>query len=166
MTPSTYSRKWVELLAAALRGGKHYGAPPFCVFDRDCGLNRQEFGVSELLFDILVAETTTVSAVRGKELRAITRAEWIIESELDPVRSSQVLRDLNKLVVGQARNKMLVVSRNQQFQTWLAKLIPQLMGNDYARIFLAEIPPPGAPDRSAGVSLSMLDRGHLTPILP
>lgn len=164
ITPSEYSGKWVSAFATALRAEGWYGQSSFCVFDRSCLDHKASFGVRELLYDILVAEVILVPAVRGRELRAITGAEWIIESELDPTRSNQVLRDLNKLVVGQARNKMLVVSRNPQFGPWLAKLMPQLLGRDSARVFLAEIPPPGAADRTEGVSLSMLDAGALRSI--
>ncbi|MDD2366027.1 MAG: hypothetical protein PHN84_07675 [Desulfuromonadaceae bacterium] len=78
------------------------------VFSKDHYDNRAEFGMNELLHDILVCTTGLSSAARHKKkLRYITSAIWQVESELKNDTHAALI-DFNKLVLGSATNKLFI----------------------------------------------------------
>jgi len=101
------SKNWVEALGAGLR--EHYNNQPNVrVFTKHYGENRLEFGMNEILYDVMVCETAyTKSATGGKQLAYVTKALWQVESEFAK-NSRGALYDFNKLVVGTADSKLFV----------------------------------------------------------
>ena len=75
--------------------------------------NKDEFLLTEFLFDVTVAEIEYVQSLerKSKGLPFVSKCKWIIESEFDTGNSRQILLDLSKLVVATAENKLLVVSQ-------------------------------------------------------
>ena len=75
------SKNFVETLASQLR--KEYQAQHnIFVLSKHYDKTRTEFGLNELLYDILVCETDHVASVLEKEtLTYVTKAVWEIESE-------------------------------------------------------------------------------------
>jgi hypothetical protein len=77
---------------------------------------RAQFGMQELLFDVVVFEKGEVVATGGELLCFVRKGLWIVESELAR-NSRQALYDFNKLVLGNATNKLFVgpqVSRSER----------------------------------------------------
>lgn len=139
------SAAWVNALAnrlAAGDGGRESQESAHRVFSRTESGNRTEFRTNEFLFDILVAEERTVSAARGKPLAALSRAIWIVESELKQFDSRDVLIDLNKLVLAKADNKVLVVSSGTPLVAWAQDVMREMLDPHESNIFLVTIPHP------------------------
>ena len=138
------SAAWVSALADELRACSEAFAADgeIVVFCRANERNRPEFRTNELLFDILVAEIRTVQSVRGKRLQALSKALWVVESELKRTDSRDVLIDLNKLVVAQAINKILVISGSTSLVDWAQKMMAMLLDPKESNVFLVTIPHP------------------------
>lgn len=82
--------------------------PTVSVLHRHDGENRERFGLSELLFDILVCQTVkTKSAARRKELTFVKRGLWAVESELAK-NSREAIFDFNKLILSSCESKLFV----------------------------------------------------------
>jgi hypothetical protein len=88
---------------------EEYAADPSVrVFSKHYDGNRQEFGLDELLYDVLVCRVDGVaSSAHGKRLLYVRDALWQVESEFARD-SGQALMDFNKLVLGSAENKLSV----------------------------------------------------------
>lgn len=103
------------------------------VLARSRATNRAEFGLNELLHDILVCE---VENLPGSQYVRITKAHWQIESEFS--RSAfEAVRDFNKLVLGSAENKLFVgtaTSRPQARLSLLAPIAAACTGNVFAAL--------------------------------
>ena len=138
------STNFVEELASLLRQqyktnssvrvfSKHYK-------DR---IQRLEFGLNELLYDVLVCETDTVSSSSGRgTLRFVSKAIWQIESEF--ARNSwQAVYDFNKLVLGSSENKLFIGPQGGNEQEFLKRLIP-LASRCSSNAFVALVPHPSA----------------------
>jgi hypothetical protein len=140
------SAAWVSALAEQLRVYSESCAPkgPVVSFCRGYDGNRSEFRTNELLFDVLVAETTTVPSVKRKtrRLHALSKALWVVESELKRTDSRDVLIDLNKMVVAKSANKLLVVSGSTRLVEWSMERMAELLDPFESNVFLATIPHP------------------------
>jgi len=114
---------WVEALGAGLR--EHYSDQPNVrVFTKHYGENRLEFGMNEILYDVMVCETAyTESAGRGRKLAYVTKALWQVESEFAK-NSREALYDFNKLVVGTADSKLFVGPRTHDVKAFRDCLLP------------------------------------------
>jgi hypothetical protein len=78
------------------------------VFSRGYRLNRRDFGVNELLYDIAIVRVESVESSRQKKnLLYIKETLWQVESEF-ALNSRQSLIDFNKLVLGSAQNKLFI----------------------------------------------------------
>jgi hypothetical protein len=101
------SSKFVERIASLFREDCK-GQSSVFVLSRDSGAHRKDLGVNELLYDILICHTDLViSSDKHKKLAFITNAIWQIESEFARD-SRQAIYDFNKLVVGNAANKLFI----------------------------------------------------------
>ncbi len=147
------SARWVGALAARLK--LLHAADSVAAFCRSDSSNRPQFRINELLFDILVAQTRPVKSANGKDLLAVSRALWVVESELNRSDSRDVLIDLNKLVVAQADNKVLAVSAATPLVGWAAAVMAELLDPIESDVYLVTIPHPehwsGANPMSADV---------------
>jgi hypothetical protein len=104
------SRAWVGVLAEQFQK-RYEGDPEIRVFSKHDYSNRKDFGLNELLYDIVVCRVGEVkSSVRGKTLLFIKEVLWQIESEFAHD-SRKALVDFNKLVLGSAKNKLFIGSR-------------------------------------------------------
>lgn len=107
------SQRFVACLAKALRSA--YKDPDIEVmsmhlFEDGSDSVRQmrtQFGMQELLFDIVVFQKGETIASGGEILSFVSKGLWIVESELAKD-SRQALYDFNKLVLGHATNKLFV----------------------------------------------------------
>lgn len=106
------ARNWVKTLGEQFR--HFFEAYPerddsdIRVFSKYDPTNRKDFGLNEYLFDILVCMVGKVtSANQGKELYYIREAIWQVESEF-ALDTRQALIDFNKLVIGNAPNKLFI----------------------------------------------------------
>lgn len=104
------SHSFVENIASALRS--HYdGNTSVRVFSRGCDINRAEFGINELLYDITVCSTAKIPSTRhGIDHTYITGSLWQIESEVEKGDYREGLLDFNKLVLGESENKLFIGS--------------------------------------------------------
>lgn len=98
---------------------------------------RREFGLNELLFDILVCETDRVtSSNRKKVLTYVTKSIWQIESEFSR-NSREAMYDFNKLVLGASENKLFIgpqVSNERAFLQPLEKPARYCASNTYVAL--------------------------------
>lgn len=141
--------------------------PDVRVFHKGDDGNRAEFGLNELLYDVCVCRTDECpSARQGTLLRYVTKALWQVESEFARD-SSEALKDLNKLVIGTAENKLFVGPRLTAPAVelaYLGALLPaarRCTGNVYAALVGH---PDGWPASEAGVVARRLTEGRWQPI--
>ena len=117
------SRRFVEAVATRFR--RHFRAHSLIrVLSKHCADNRSEFGLNELLYDILVCEVGTVPAVGGAaQLAFVARALWQIESEF-AADTREALFDFNKLVLGAAPLKLFIGPQTSDDEAFLRTLLP------------------------------------------
>lgn len=116
------SRNFIATLARMLRD--HTRNPDIWVFSRDCATHRFEFGLNELLYDILVCEVgSTTSPRHSKALTFVRRALWQIESEF-AADAREAIFDFNKLVLGAAPNKLFIGPKTDNDEAFLESLFP------------------------------------------
>jgi hypothetical protein len=130
------SQNFVKTLAAQLRE-EYRDQKNVFVLSKDFGETRTEFGLNELLYDILVCETSHVASVIEKEtLTYITKAIWEIESEFAR-NSREAIYDFNKLVLGSSENKLFIgpqVSDEEGFLKPLNEVAKQCKSNTYVAL--------------------------------
>jgi hypothetical protein len=104
------SQYWVDALAAQFK--KCYeGDSEIRVFSKNDYSHRKDFGLNELLYDILVCRVGEVeSPVHKKKLCFIKEVLWQVESEFAHNTRSSLI-DFNKLVLGSGKNKLFIASQ-------------------------------------------------------
>lgn len=134
------SQSWVRVLAEQFRN--HYqGDPDIRVFSKDNYSNRRDFGLNELLYDIVVCRVGEVASVKHrKTLYFIKEAIWQVESEFAR-NSRQALVDFNKLVLGSAHNKLFVGLQVSKVKPFLDVLKPATRAC-HGNVFISLIPHP------------------------
>jgi len=117
------SRAWVAALADEFR--THYrGDPDVRVLSKHDPSNHREFGLNELLYDVLVCRVGTAPAANSPAtLTYVREALWQVESEFARD-SRQAVYDLNKLVLGAAPHKLFVGPQVSDEARFLAALLP------------------------------------------
>jgi hypothetical protein len=142
---SRRSRAWVAALHA--RFAVAYPQPPidqYAVFSKGRDENRKAFGLTELLFDLVVGRVDTTPAVRSTGLLTfIAEAIWQVESEFARNSRSAVI-DCSKLVLGSARNKLMVVP-DTAFEGQMRNALQPVAvaaASEGSRFFLARVPHP------------------------
>ena len=130
------SKNFVESLAGKMR--EHYrNSRNIFVLSKHSKHQQREFGLNELLFDILVCETDQVtSSDRKMPLTYITKAIWQIESEFAR-NSREALYDFNKLVLGASENKLFIgpqVSNHDRYLKTLEKPASHCDSNTYVAL--------------------------------
>ena len=104
------SQNWVKALTEQFKK-KYDGDSEIRIFSKSDDSNRKDFGLSELLHDVLVCKVDGVkSSVHKKKLYFIKEVLWQIESEFAHNTRSSLI-DFNKLVLGSAKNKLFVASQ-------------------------------------------------------
>lgn len=103
------SAAWVEHLAYEFRA-VYPADRQHAIFSQGCTANKKEYGVNELLFDILVCKTSTVvSPVHRVKLSCVTSALWAVESEFSNNTRSTIF-DFSKLAIAKATFKLMVIA--------------------------------------------------------
>ena len=104
------SRYWVEALAEQFQK-RYEGDSEIRIFTKSDYSNRRDFGLNELLHDILVCIVGEVeSSVHKTKLLFIKEVLWQVESEFAHD-SRKALVDFNKLVLGSGKNKLFIGSQ-------------------------------------------------------
>jgi len=104
------SRYWVKALAEQFKK-RYEGDSEIRVFSKTDPSNRKDFGLNELLYDVLVCKVGEVASfVHGKKLLFIKEVLWQVESEFAH-NSRSTLADFNKLVLGSGKNKLFICSQ-------------------------------------------------------
>jgi hypothetical protein len=134
------SKHFVEVLADALRQ-EYSSQPAIRVFSKHYEANRREFGMNEVLYDVLVAEAGYTEPIRGQQkLAYLRKALWQIESEFAHD-SRKALFDFNKLVVGAAERKLFVGPQVSDDQAFRSSLLPAAQCCS-GEVYLALLPHP------------------------
>jgi len=112
MNRSSY---WVEALAEQFK--KSYkGDSEIRIFTKGDYSNKKDFGLNELLHDVLVCKVGEVkSSVHKTKLLFIKEVLWQVESEFANNNRSTLL-DFNKLVLGSGKNKLFTCSQVRKGQ--------------------------------------------------
>jgi len=138
------SKNFVDALDERLRIQYQASMPSCRVLSKHNEKNRAEFGLNELLFDVLVCDTATTTSYRGSaELTYVTKAIWAIESELARD-SRQALFDFNKLVIAASDYKLFICSQaidGNDDEEFLSPLLSPAL-HCSGSVFVAFIPHP------------------------
>ena len=104
------SQKWVESIGNLFK--KNYAGELYRVFWRGHQANKDLFGTTEFLFDVTVGVISNTKSLQPepKPLPFISECPWIVESEFDKGNFRQIIIDMNKLLVGLAKNKLFIAS--------------------------------------------------------
>ena len=103
------SLSWVKSLAEQFKK-RYEGDPEIRIFDKSNYANRKDFGLNELLQDVLICRVGEVeSSLHKKKLCFIKEVIWQVESEFAHNTKSSLI-DFNKLVLGSAENKLFIAS--------------------------------------------------------
>ena len=142
----TRSQVWVEQLATHLQ--EFLGNDPAIrVLSKHNNAYKADFGLNELLYDVLACRVNKVAAARhGKLLVYIEEALWQIESEFAK-NSKQALIDFNKLVLGSGQNKLFVGPQVHDKQAFINTLLPAARACT-GNVYIALIPHPSEWERS------------------
>ena len=136
------SRSWVKALAEQFTK-RYEGDQEIRVFTQSDYSNRKDFGLNELLYDILVCKVGEVeSSLHKKKLCFITEVLWQVESEFaHNTRSSLV--DFNKLVLGSGKNKLFIASKVKKgTESSFLKVLQPAAGYCIGDVYVGMIPHP------------------------
>ena len=136
------SQYWVEALAEQFRK-RYEGDSEIRIFTKSDYSNRRDFGLNELLHDILVCKVGEVeSSVYKTKLFFIKEVLWQVESEFaHNTRNSLV--DFNKLVLGSAKNKLFIASQVKKgTEDAFLKVLHPAAGYCSSDVYVGMIPHP------------------------
>ena len=104
------SHYWVDALTEQFKR-RYEGYPEIKIFSKYDYSNRKDFGLNELLHDVMVCRVGEVeSSIHKKKLCFIKEVLWQVESEF--AHDTRItLIDFNKLVLGSGKNKLFIVSQ-------------------------------------------------------
>lgn len=133
------SKNFVEELGNQFRI-KYKNDSFYKVFTKHYNQNRREFGLNELLYDVLVCETKSIESSKGENLVVIKKAIWQIESEFAKD-TRQALFDFNKLIIGAADNKLFIGSfvaekNRAKYMSTLLEAAANCSGNIYLALLM------------------------------
>ena len=136
------SRNWVQALTEQFKK-KYDGDSRIKIFSKSDNSNRKDFGLNEILHDVLVCKVDEVeSSVHKKKLCFIKEVLWQVESEFaHNTRSSLV--DFNKLILGSAENKLFIASQVKKgTENSFLKILKPTAGYCTGDVYVSMIPHP------------------------
>lgn len=151
------SRVWVETLANKFR--EYFGNDlDVRVFSKYHALHRKDFGLNELLYDIVVCRIEKVGPpIHKTDLYYIREVVWQIESEFARDRR-QALIDFNKLVLGSAQEKLFIGPLVHNVASYLDVLRPAALSCQ-GNVYIALVPHPRDWDtKTNSIKLFKFDR--------
>jgi hypothetical protein len=117
------SKAFVEALAEHLREA-YRNRPDVYVLSRGCSQYRAQFGLNELLYDILVCEAGTAKSLCcGSDITHVIRALWAIECEF-ATDLRKAMQDFNKLVIAASESKLFIGPQVTDEFSFLESLLP------------------------------------------
>lgn len=117
------SKHFVELLAERFRD-YYSNNLNIKIFSKHYYGNRDDFGINEYQYDVLVCEVDSVfSAKQQKKLPFIKQAIWLVESEFAR-NTREALKDFNKLVIGNSKYKQFIGPLNSVNDAFINTLLP------------------------------------------
>jgi len=136
------SRSWVKSLSEQFKK-RYEGDSEIRVFMKSDYSNRKDFGLNELLYDILVCRVGEVeSSLHKKKLLFIMEVVWQVESEFAH-NTRSALVDFNKLVLGSAKNKLFVASQVKKgTENSFLKVMQPAAGYCTGDVYVGMIPHP------------------------
>ena len=133
------SQKWVSALAEEFQS-EYHDEEIHRVFWQRNKRNREQFGINEFLFDVMVCSVSQLESLqrRSNPLDFIDQCHWQVESEFNRENSRAVIVDMSKLVVGSAENKLFIAShrssRERDLLNLCARIARRCSGNVFFRI--------------------------------
>lgn len=136
------STKWVNSLACRFK--KHYKRGRYRLFWSANEGNREEFGRSEMLFDIAVCSVSTTPSrqQRARPLEFIAQCHWQIESEFSRTNTREIVVDLSKLVMGSAENKLFVAAHRTSREEGILEQCSEIAGRCTGRVYFCFVSHP------------------------
>ena len=136
------SQSWVKALAEQFKK-RYEGDSEIRVFTKSDYSNKKDFGLNELLYDVLVCRVGEVeSSLHKKKLLSIMGVEWQVESEFAH-NTRSTLVDFNKLVLGSAKNKLFVASQVKKgTENSFLKVLQPAAGYCTGDVYVGMIPHP------------------------
>jgi hypothetical protein len=133
---------WVKALAEQFKK-RYEGDPEIRVFTKSNYSNRKDFGLNELLHDIMVCRIGEVeSSLHKKKLCFIKEVLWQIESEFANNTKSSLV-DFNKLVLGSAKFKLFIASQVKKgTENSFLKVLKPAAGYCTGDIYVSMVPHP------------------------
>jgi hypothetical protein len=133
------SRRFVEALGDIARNQRNSDSER--VLTKHNESNHAEFGLNELLFDVLWCDTAATPAMEADVmLRYVTRGKWAVESEFAGD-SRKALFDFNKLVLADAEAKLFIGPTTPNWKAFLAPL-GVAAENVRGQLYVALVPHP------------------------
>ena len=142
------SKKWVCELAEQFRAA--YGDEELHrVFWQGNEANREQFGINEFLFDVMVCSVSSMESLqrRSNRLDFIDQCHWQVESEFNRSTSRAVVVDMSKLVVGSAENKLFIASHRDTPESGLLKLCAGIARRCSGNVYFAFVAHPDEWDK-------------------
>ena len=136
------SQSWVKALAEQFNK-RYEGDTDIRIFTKSDYSNRKDFGLNELLYDILVCRVGEVeSSVHKKKLCFIKEVLWQVESEFAH-NTRSTLVDFNKLVLGSGKNKLFIASQVKKgTESSFLKVLQPAAGYCIGDVYVGMIPHP------------------------
>lgn len=148
------SIRFVECLAARLLQEHSDCEEKLASMTKHDGQYRHLFGMNELLFDVaLVSYDVVSSGSSGKDLAFVAKGLWIVESEMAK-NKREALFDFNKLILGQADNKLFVGPHVHDEADYL-RVLERAASNCSGSLYVALIPHPDEWPVSTGDAVGM-----------
>ncbi len=137
------SSQFVECLADKLRLKYEKDNINYRVLSRGHQVHKHEFGVMELLYDILVCDTDIIGTAKNSDIKAryVIKGIWAVESELKKdVR--ELLHDLNKLTLSSCDSK-LFIGPLTYYNNDILNILQQASKNISGPFYVILVPHPG-----------------------
>ncbi|MFC1478890.1 hypothetical protein ACFL57_05480 [Candidatus Margulisiibacteriota bacterium] len=131
------SKVWVEILSKHLIKKYEVNGPNVRMFSTANNNNREDFGLNELLYDIVVCQVGKVETGDHEQvLHFIQKSLWHVESVMTKDGKAALI-DFNKLVLGSAENNLFIGPIVDHSESYIEALTPAAIycpGNVYAAL--------------------------------
>lgn len=157
------SRKFVEEIGNFFRLIDDQTKDTYRVFTKHYNGNRLEFGLNELLYDVLVCDTANTKSISGeRELTFVKKAIWQIESEFQESNVRSLIWDFNKLIIGTGENKLFICSHPRSDKELFLMALNPLAACCSGNVYIAFVPHPENWNGNASYAVTCLkyDNGH------
>ena len=135
---SDRSEAWVNCLGKGFR--EHYQDEDQRVFWKQNESNTEQFGLNELLFDVLVCQVNEVKSVRrGTRLQFISKCYWQVESELNDSNSREITKDFSKLIMGNSDNKLFISAYGEEHRKQVLEMCSEMAGHCTGNLYMCFI---------------------------